>query len=64
MISWLMTVSRQVYRYGHINVSTFYDPYQAHTSGGPIWIFLSLKDMAKTRGMTVSDFSIFVSFGV
>ena len=24
------------YRYGHINVSTFYDPYQAHTSGGPI----------------------------
>ena len=27
-------------------------------------LFFSLKDMAKTRGMFVSDFLIFVSFGV
>ena len=27
-----------IYRYGHINVSTFHYPYQTHTSGGPIWI--------------------------
>ena len=25
-----------IYRYGHINVSTFHYPYQTHTSGGPI----------------------------
>ena len=37
-----------IYRYGHINVSTFHYPYQTHTSGGPIWInFFSLERYGK-----------------
>ena len=35
-----LIVVRHIYRYGHINVSTLDDPYQTHTSGGPIWIIL------------------------
>ena len=45
----------------NINVLTLDEPPAPHPQ---CIILFSLKDMAKTRGMTVSDFSIFVSFGV
>ena len=55
-----------IYRYGHIYVLTLDAP-----PPKPILlvvqfelIFFSLKDMAKTHGMLVLDFLIFVSFGV
>ena len=48
----------------HINVLTLDNPYQTQTSGNPIWIiFFSWKIWQKLE-IFVSDFSIFVFFGV